>query len=76
VTLVIHVLTSPDCVHGRKALDLVREVVDRLSPDARVETVEVSSVEDAARLSFRGSPTVLVEGVDIEPGAPGGIGLG
>ena len=33
-------------------------------------------MEDAERLGFRGSPTVLVDGADIEPVPPGGVGLG
>ena len=37
--------------------------------------VEVETPEDAERLSFRGSPTLLVDGVDpfAEPGAPVGL---
>ncbi len=74
--LTIQILTCPGCGHGQKTLELVGEVVQRLAPEAQVQTVEVDSVEDAERLSFRGSPTVLVNGVDIEPGTAGGTGLG
>lgn len=76
VALTIRILMSPGCGSGPKTLHLVREVVRRLSPDAQVETSDVSTVEEAERLSFLGSPTVLVNGVDIEPGAVGGVGLG
>ena len=40
-----------------------------------VERVEVTSPEDAERLSFRGSPTVLVDGLDpfADPSAPVGL---
>jgi len=33
-------------------------------------------MEGAERLGFRGSPTVLVDGEDIEPQRPAGVGLG
>jgi Thioredoxin domain len=76
VALTIRVLLSPGCGHGQKTLDMVREVVHRLASDAQIDTVEVNSVEGAERLRFRGSPTVLVNGVDIEPCPSGGIGFG
>ncbi len=72
----VEVQMSPGCGHGQKAVELVRGVLDALAPDARIETVTVATMEDAERLGFRGSPTVLVDGADIEPGPPGGVGLG
>jgi hypothetical protein len=39
-----------------------------------VEVVLVADEEQAATLGFRGSPTVLIDGEDIEPGS--GIPLG
>ncbi len=72
----VQVQMSPGCGHGQKTVELVRRVLDELAPDAQIETVTVGSIEDAERLGFRGSPTVLVDGTDIEPGPPGGVGLG
>jgi hypothetical protein len=72
----VQVQMSPGCGHGRKTVELVGEVLTALALDARIETVVVATAEDAERLGFRGSPTVLVDGVDIEPGPPGGVGLG
>lgn len=74
--LSVQVQMSPGCGHGKKTLELVREVLAELAPDARVETVVVGTMDEAARLGFRGSPTVLIDGADIEPGPPGGVGLG
>jgi len=76
VTLRIHVLVSPGCAHGQKTIALVREVAATLAAGARIETSEIRSIEEAELLGFRGSPTVLVNGVDVEPGPPGGVGLG
>jgi hypothetical protein len=72
----VEVQMSPGCVHGQKTLDLVREVLSELAPDARTEVVTVATLDEAERRAFRGSPTVLVDGTDIDPGPPGGVGLG
>ncbi len=72
----VQVQMSPGCGHGQKTVELVRDVLHELAPDARIETVTVATIDDAERLGFRGSPTVLVDGADIEPGPSGGVGLG
>jgi hypothetical protein len=54
----------------------VRDVLRALAPEARLELIDVATDADAQRLAFPGSPTVLVDGADIDPGPPGGVGLG
>jgi len=53
----------------RQALDLTGHV------DTTITHVLVSTPEEAERLQFRGSPTVLVDGVDpfAEPGSAVGL---
>ncbi len=72
----IQILMSPGCGHGLRTAELVAEIVRTHSLDAQVENVLVESLEDATRLAFPGSPTIRVDGVDIEPQAPAGVGLG
>lgn len=72
----IQVLMSPGCGHGALALELVADVVGRSAPAAEVETIRVATLEDAARWSFPGSPTVRVDGIDIDSDAPTCVGLG
>jgi UDP-N-acetylglucosamine enolpyruvyl transferase len=72
----IQVLMSPGCGHGVRTVELVAEVVRAHGVEAEVETLLVESAADAARLGFPGSPTVRVDGVDIEPTHPTNIGLG
>ncbi len=74
--LIVQVQMSPGCGHGQKTVALVRDVLRELAPDGRIETVTVATMDDAERLGFRGSPTVLIDGTDVEPGPPGGVGLG
>jgi hypothetical protein len=72
----VQVQMSPGCGHGQQTLALVRDVLSRLAPDAAVEVIDVQSIEDAHRLGFHGSPTVVVDGEDVEPRPPAGVGLG
>jgi hypothetical protein len=72
----IEILMSPGCGHGARARELVTDVVGRMAPGAEVETVTVSTMADAIRWSFPGSPTIRVDGRDIDPEAPAGVGLG
>ena len=72
----IQVLMSPGCGHGQKTLELVRAVAAELAPGARIEAAEIRTIEEAELFGFRGSPTVLVNGADVDPGPAGGVGLG
>ncbi len=65
----IEVLYFEGCPHHRATVRLVHEVVAELGVGADVHEVEVRDQEDATRLRFLGSPSVRVEGVDIEPDA-------
>ena len=65
----IQVLYFEGCPNHEPTVSLVREVVDTLDLSAHVEEIQVTTQTDAERLRFLGSPTVQVNGVDIEPGA-------
>ncbi len=62
----VEVLFFEGCPNHGPTLDLARDAVARVAPNARIEEVEVRDNEDAARLRFLGSPTIQVDGVDIE----------
>jgi hypothetical protein len=72
----IQVLMSPGCGHGERALKLVKDIALENALGASVETITVATLEDAARWSFPGSPTVRVDGLDIDPEVPASVGLG
>ncbi len=69
MTTTVEVLFFEGCPNYRYALELARNVVARVAPHARVEEVEVRDGDEAVRLRFLGSPTIHVDGVDIEPEA-------
>ena len=69
MTITVEVFFFDGCPNHRPAVELAQDVVARVAPHARVEEVEVRDIEEAERLRFHGSPTLHVNGVDIEPEA-------
>ena len=63
----IRVLYFEGCPNGQATFDLVRSVVEETGSTARVSLVEVEGPEQVEALRFLGSPTVQVNGIDIEP---------
>jgi len=62
----VEILYSPDCPCYPITLQLVYAASEETGIEANVETIRVESEADARRLRFLGSPTVRVDGVDVE----------
>jgi len=62
----IEVLYFEDCPNYRRALDRLRAVLRDEGVDAEVSEVEVNDASKAQRLQFIGSPTIRINGLDIE----------
>ena len=62
----VDVLVFEGCPHADAALSLVKRVVGRLEPEAPVRRVEIDTPEKAAEIGFLGSPSVRINGDDIE----------
>ncbi len=67
----IEVLSFAGCPNGKPALELVRRTLRELGLKAEVRFVLVADAAEAEQRRFLGSPTVQVEGRDIEPGRRG-----
>ena len=65
-TVRVDVLVFDGCRHADAALRLARAVSGRLGPGIAVDRVEVDSAEEAAKVGFVGSPSIRVNGMDIE----------
>lgn len=65
----VEVLYFDGCPNHGPTVRLVRAVAEELSLNAVVEEVRVRNHEDAAQLRFLGSPSVRIDGIDIEPSA-------
>lgn len=50
-----------------------RRLVEVVGPQAEIAVQEIADAEEAERVGFRGSPTILVEGVDLFDGAAVGF---
>lgn len=67
--MLVELLTFQGCPHAKPALDLVDRLVAERGIAATVRRVDVPDAEAAASQRFLGSPTIRVNGRDIEPGA-------
>jgi hypothetical protein len=63
----IEFLYWEDCPSHPQAWSLLQEAMAELGVEIPVEQIEVVTDEDAERLAFPGSPTIRVNGVDIDP---------
>jgi hypothetical protein len=66
----VEVLYVRDCPHYAGALALVERVRAELGIDAELRTSLIGDQAAAERARFPGSPTIRVDGRDVEPGSP------
>jgi len=62
----VEVLVFDGCPHADAAVELARAVAQRLGPGLTVERLDVNTTERAAELGFLGSPSIRVNGADVE----------
>ena len=72
----VTVLYMEGCPATPPAVDLIRDVAAALGISVSLEQVLVENAEQAAALRFLGSPTVQVDGQDIEPEARDNLDFG
>jgi hypothetical protein len=65
----VEILYFDGCPNHEPARELVEQVAAELGLQAEIELVEVADAEAAERFRFLGSPSVRVDGRDVEPGA-------
>jgi hypothetical protein len=56
------------CPDHESACRLLDEVIAEVAPGTPVESIDAGDPAVAARLRFPGSPTIRVDGRDVEPG--------
>lgn len=66
--MIVEVLYFEGCPNHTLAMNLVRCALERDGIPAEVRAVEVRDLETAEAFRFLGSPSIRVNGVDIEPG--------
>ena len=65
----VEVLTFKGCPNRDAAIALVERVGKQLASNAEMRVIEVSDQQAAEQTRFLGSPTIRVDGHDIEPDA-------
>jgi hypothetical protein len=64
----VELLWFADCPNHPEARRLVADTIKRLAPTATFAEIDASDPEVAAVHRFPGSPTIRIDGIDIEPG--------
>ncbi len=74
--MIFEVRHTVECPHTEDTLRMVKSVVDSLVPGGKMRRVTVATLDEARRLKFHGSPTVIVDGLDVAGTPPGEPSLG
>ena len=64
--MVIEVLYVPGCPHHQPAIDSLKDVLRSTTIDAPIQEIAVMDEAMASRLKFPGSPTIRIDGNDVE----------
>ena len=67
VTHDVELLWFSDCPNHPAARRLLEEVIAELAPGTPIRDVDATDPATAARLRFPGSPTIRVDGRDVDP---------
>ena len=68
----IEVLYFDGCPNHSTAVERLREVLAEANVSAEIVEIKVADDDQARALGFLGSPTIRINGVDIEPAARAG----
>lgn len=63
----IRFLYSEQCPSHEEAIQRLRRILEEEGVSAEIEVIRVETFEEAKRYHFPGSPTILVDGRDIDP---------
>ena len=70
------ILYAEGCANTSPTVELVKNVAQDLNIPVNIEMVMVGTQEQAQELRFLGSPTVQIDGFDIEPSARDSVAFG
>ncbi len=65
----VQILYAEGCPHAGPTLERVQDLARGLGLSIDSKAVLIETAEDVLASKYLGSPTVLVNGVDIDPGA-------
>jgi len=65
----VEILIAPGCASRKQTEELVADLLAHAAVEADITTIVVGDAEQARKTRFIGSPSVRVNGVDVEPDA-------
>lgn len=65
----VRVLFSDGCPHALATIELIENVTTKLKLDVLLEAIQVDDEKHARETNFLGSPTIRINGLDIDPSA-------
>jgi|SRR5215467_10410870 len=73
--MVIELFYVPGCPNHQAAIDKLRNALRSAAIDAPIQEIAIRDDATARQLKFPGSPTIRVDGRDVEPSAPDSYGV-
>ena len=73
--MVIEVFYVPGCPNTQPAMDSLRDALRSATIEAPIREIAVMDEATASRLKFPGSPTIRIDGNDVESGHRESYGL-
>ena len=68
--MTVELLYFDGCPNHERLLPRLRQLLAELAPEAKLVLRRVETMEQAESENFLGSPTVRVDGVDVDPQTP------
>ncbi len=72
----VDLLFAPECSSREETVNSVNEILSALSPQSEIRITIVDSPQKAQALRFPGSPTIRINGKDLEPDADKSLNFG
>jgi hypothetical protein len=66
-TIEIRILSTEGCANTPPTISRIEETAKELAVPIHIENVLITTEEEASRNRFFGSPTVQINGVDLDP---------
>jgi len=71
MTIKVEVLYSEGCLRTPLTIARIQEVSDKIGVGIDLSTMEIDTFDKIMEWNFIGSPTVRINGVDIDPSSRG-----
>ena len=71
MTIKVEVLYSEGCLRTPLTIARIQEISDKIGVEIDLSTMEIDTFDKIMEWNFIGSPTVRINGVDIDPSSRG-----